>query len=77
MKEDFRPLITKIADDQAEKIVKILRIRTQKYEEDNEREKIEMVAKLEAELLRVSEFLKKSMNKMSADFQDELGSFKK
>jgi len=40
MKEDLRPLIIKIADDQAEKIVKILRIRSQKYEEENETEKI-------------------------------------
>ena len=55
----MRPLIIKIADDQAEKIVKILRIRTQKYEEENEQEKIDIVAKLEAELLRVGEFLKK------------------
>ena len=47
MKEDFRPLIIKIADDQAEKIVKILRIRTQKYEEENEQEKINMTAKME------------------------------
>ena len=77
MKEDFRPLIIKIADDQAEKIVKILRIRTQKYEEENEQEKINMNAKMEGELLRVGEFLKKSMTKISAEFQEELGSFKK
>lgn len=36
-----------------------------------------MVAKMEAELLRVSEFLAKSMTKISADFQEELGSFKR
>ena len=36
VKEDVRPMVIKIADDQAEKVVKILRIRSQKYEEENE-----------------------------------------
>jgi hypothetical protein len=52
------------------KIVKILRIRTQKYEEENEQEKIDIVAKMEGELLRVSEFLNKQMKKISADFEE-------